>query len=182
MSIIGFLKRVRTALLKRYRAGRDEGNIVFKYVGHTTLELVNAIQIDGGSEEIFRDWSHRDRLEKQVADETAGGAKCYIVSDDSGGALCYLLTKQAHQLDQWYVELKPDDVVIFSVETALAARGQRLAGRLAASVAQQEQAQQPDTYLDCAVWNLSAHRAFETAGFQYIDSEPRKLGRHLSVD
>jgi len=69
----------------------------------------------------------------------------------------------------WYVPLGPRDEVVYAVVTAPRAWGRGYAGMLAAGIARKVAARGGTAYLDCAAWNVRAHRAFERAGFRRVN-------------
>ena len=166
-------KRARTALLKRLSAGRKTGNFVFEYRGDHELPPVPFEEATTDHvARIFENWDGAGAMLSSVREALDEGARCFFVSDNEGRAICYLLARSGRQRGDWFIELHESDAVLLSIVTHNAARGQRLAGRLAAGVAERYVARGGRAFLDCAIWNVSAHKAFRAAGFEQIRPEP----------
>jgi hypothetical protein len=72
---------------------------------------------------------------------------------------------------EWYVQLEPEDVVIFSVVTFFRFRGLGLARLMVQCVAEAELGV-GNIYLDVKRWNRSAQLAFEKGGFRRVAVRP----------
>lgn len=167
-----FAKRARTALLKRLKGNSGAGNFVFEYRGEHALPPVPMTEVQSDFAALFGTWDGGADIAGAVQEAVADGAHCYAALGEDGTAICYLLARTGKSLDNWFIELEPGDAVLYSIVTHVGARGQRLAGRLAAQVAEDYLARGHRAFLDCAVWNVSAHKAFEAAGFVRLRPEP----------
>ncbi|MGB3808232.1 MAG: GNAT family N-acetyltransferase [Erythrobacter sp.] len=154
------------------KRGRNAGNYVFVFRGDTDLAPVNVQQLRSDLNGWFRAWKDRNAVVALVQAKMAEGCQCFAITDDDDKVLCYLLARTGATIDEWFIDLEADDAVLFSVVTHPGARGERLAGRLTASVARRYVANGGRALLDCAVWNVSAHKAFEAAGFELLRPEP----------
>lgn len=95
-----------------------------------------------------------------------GGQMSYIV--DKGKVAAFGLHGY---IEEWHVEIGREDEVIYSVVTARGSMGRGLAGRLCAQIASRVRENGGVAWLDCAVWNTRAHRAFQKAGFVQFGRE-----------
>lgn len=171
MSIIGFIKRIRTALYKKAAIHKKHGNFVFIYKHNNSLKKVNYQNINNNFSKHFDGWTKKQDIINLIEKEVSENNNCYACLDAKGTIESYLLKKNAADISDWFIDLPKNDVVLYSIVTHPKARGRRLAGRLAASVAKDCNNEGSNVYLDCASWNISAHRAFETAGFIKLQNE-----------
>lgn len=172
MSLTGLLKRLRVTFLKRLRPGRDSGNVVFEYRGGTALSVPAYRKLTAVTAANFACWRRGEEIAKAIGLQVDQGADCFAVLDPADQVQCFLLTKAGDRLEQWFFELSEREVVIFSVNTHVSRRGERLAGRLSAAVADMLTGQGRRVLLDCKTWNVSARRAFLAAGFAPVRDEP----------
>lgn len=167
-----FAKRVRTALLKRLKGRDQSGNFVFEFRGAHGQPPVTMREVSDGLSTMFARWEGGTTIAATIRDAARDGAKSYVAQSESGDAICYLLVQTGASLDSWFIPLDDGDAVLYSIVTHPSARGQRLAGRLAVQVAELYVEAGNRALLDCAVWNISAHKAFEAAGFVRLREEP----------
>lgn len=175
MKLVGFLKRLRVAFAKRLSARRNDGNLVFQYQLARSLEPLAMQRLKSPEPSHFAHWRRAPAIISVLDEAIDKGAQCFASFGSDGSVASYLLTKTGAQLGNWYVPLTADDTVIYDVNTHPSARGERLAARLTQAVAEHAaQERGGRVFLDCAVWNVSAHRAFEAAGFARVRPEPFK--------
>jgi hypothetical protein len=85
---------------------------------------------------------------------------------------CHACSIRARDLKQWYIPLRPDDVVIFSVCTWPGFRGMGLARSLVHHIVSSQGGTDTNFYLDTKEWNRTAQATFERIGFQRIAVRP----------
>ncbi len=74
---------------------------------------------------------------------------------------------------EWYLTLRPDDIIVFAVVTWSGFRGRGFARILLHRLVAKESAGGNDVYLDTKHWNIMAQRSFEKAGFRRVAIRPQ---------
>ena len=107
-----------------------------------------------------------DRLRETFLREFNRGSNLWIGFIDEKFA-AYQWSIGARLLNAWYVDLRPDDLVIYSAETLNAYRGLGINAVMFRQAIEQEP-NEIDIYCDAAKWNRAAHKNIEKAGFRSI--------------
>ena len=110
-------------------------------------------------------------LQDQFVENFAQGADLWL-GLMNGKLAVSLWTIKREKLPQWHVQIKANDVVLYSVVTQPSFRGQGLTGAAAAEIWQRIGDADSRFYVDCKIWNRSAQQAFTKAGFKYVLTAP----------
>ena len=89
-----------------------------------------------------------------------------------GVPACCAWSLRGRDLEQWYIPLQQDDLVIWSMITWVGFRGIGLACNIMQHIALAEGNDEADIYLYTKEWNFSAQRSAEKAGFQRLAVKP----------
>lgn len=74
--------------------------------------------------------------------------------------------------DGWFVDLKPDDIVIYAASTRNAFRGRGIHPAMIRHIIENERDGGVDVYADTQVWNNVARRNIEKAGYRAFAEMP----------
>lgn len=162
-----------TALRKKVAKFASPKSYVFEYRGGGNVGAeLQVTQIENPALHSFANWKDGVSFAAYIEAESSHGLECFGILDDNDQVISFLFTKPGHRLGNWFFSLGDRDFVIFAVNTHPSARGKRLAGKLTAFVADAISSDGSRVFLDCATWNVSAHKAFETAGFEKVREAP----------
>jgi len=105
-----------------------------------------------------------------LADLFGRKAKLYVLMlDGEFGSMGWI--QIGRNLSEWWVELQPNDFVMFSAITNPELRGHRLWGRILAVAYQNELTEGGQYYADCNVANVPSRRQLERSGFEIVARE-----------
>jgi len=171
-SIIPFL-RLKTAMLT---AGKhSSGHYLYKFDDRSGLQgqlppssgirrIDAASLVEAG---LFGGWANPPSVAEAIRNEMERGASLWLFELD-GNCEVHLLSIPAATVGRWYISLSGDAAILYSVNAHERVRGKGYTPGFVREVSRRLGAS-GDVYLDCKVWNLSAHRSFEKAGYRRID-------------
>lgn len=99
--------------------------------------------------------------------ELAENAVLWIASMD-GYVASFLFTRKGQYFKNWFLELRPDDVVLFRMRTTENYRGRGLAPSLMRHAMHNCVAPPARAFIDCRTYNKPSIRAIQKAGFQCV--------------
>lgn len=126
-------------------------------------------------------------LETVEADERAAMLRLFQEQFDAGGTL-YVGTIKARmaafqwsikgsRLKQWFVPLRPEDVVIYAASTFNMFRGRGIHSAMIRHIIEREDGAGIEIYCDTTAWNTVAQRNIEKAGYRKLTIIRRSAGR-----
>jgi hypothetical protein len=108
-----------------------------------------------------------ERHPTRMCREFARGGVMWTACENGQLAGC-LWSVHADRLGPWFVELQPDDLLLYAVLTLPAFRGRLLAPALSCAVIGHERREGARAFIDCKEWNHPARRYMAGAGFERL--------------
>jgi hypothetical protein len=81
---------------------------------------------------------------------------------------CTVFTRRGADFRRWFVELQPEDVVVFRLRTYIGFRGRGLAPSLMRHALHEIMDERNCAYIDCRTYNKASIRCIEKTGFKRI--------------
>ena len=82
--------------------------------------------------------------------------------------LAYQWSRKGNERGNWYVDLKDDDFVLFSIVTHPDARGQGVAPHMMRHIIEEQIKPGYYAYIDCKEWNKASQNSIMKTGFREI--------------
>lgn len=110
----------------------------------------------------------------QLEQEFLGGGVFWLGCIDQS-VVAYQWSRKGSYVKHWFVSLNPEDIVIFATVTFPEWRGRSIGPAMMQFIIAHELEGQGVAYVDCKVWNKSAIRGIEKAGFQKVGEPMRPV-------
>lgn len=173
--MVMMLRNVFRRLRRVYRRHFKQKNFVFRHEGPFTPEtrddcaFASYESFDSLPEAVKKARQKRrdkDDLaqDKLELDENATLWVAYV----DGQVASTVFTRRGNHFRRWFVELKPDDVVVFRLNTREQYRGRGLAPSLIRHALCSVGDDSASAYIDCRTYNKPSKRAIEKVGFHCI--------------
>lgn len=95
------------------------------------------------------------------------GAVLWVAMRD-GEVIGTQLSRQGRHIPHWFIPLEADDMVLYRVKTAPAARGQGLCPSMMQHIIAHELPNSQSAYADCRIYNHPSIRSLNKTGFRII--------------
>jgi GNAT superfamily N-acetyltransferase len=99
--------------------------------------------------------------------ELSENAVLWIATVD-GDLASSVFTRRGLHFRNWFVSLRPDDLVVFRLKTESRYRGCGIAPSLMRYALKRSMLEQGSAYIDCRTYNTASIRCIEKAGFKRI--------------
>jgi GNAT superfamily N-acetyltransferase len=179
---LGLARRGLRALPEKLRAAWNhafnEYNFVFRYdksvavdprtpEGFSVRRMADAAEL---TPEFLAMLAREFEVKTPETFPTFVGAKGCVLWVAYGGdrPACITLSRRGRHIPRWFLELRPDDVLLFRVKTAADFRGKGFSPALTRHILAEELRDGGNAYWDCRVYNRPSIRAAEKAGFRIV--------------